>query len=110
MVVPYLTCESHEAVVALAVRCQLRCQFFPATVDSRYGGGKMDWINIAALAVALIALAMSAHFWRRQFRPLVTAMVKTHRGTWSSRTTSTIPGPSSEEEPGRDQRDRAFSF
>lgn len=40
----------------------------------------MDWINIAALAVALIALAMSAHFWRRQFRPLVTAMVKTHRG------------------------------
>ncbi|WP_206534494.1 hypothetical protein [Mesorhizobium sp. M7D.F.Ca.US.004.03.1.1] len=40
----------------------------------------MDWMNIAALAVALIALAMSAHFWRRQFRPIVTAMVKTHSG------------------------------
>jgi hypothetical protein len=38
----------------------------------------MDPINAAALVVSLIALGMSLHFWRRQFRPIITAMVKTH--------------------------------
>jgi hypothetical protein len=37
-------------------------------------------IALAALAVSLVALGMSVYFWRRQFRPIVTAMVKTHSG------------------------------
>ncbi|RVC78056.1 MAG: hypothetical protein EOS58_06230 [Mesorhizobium sp.] len=40
----------------------------------------LDWINVAALAATVFALGLSLHFWRRQFRPLVTAMVKTHKG------------------------------
>lgn len=35
-------------------------------------------IAVSALIVSLIALALSFHFWRRSFRPIVTAMVKTH--------------------------------
>ncbi len=34
-------------------------------------------VALIALAVSLISLAMSAHFWRRSFRPIVTAAVKT---------------------------------
>jgi len=37
-------------------------------------------IALAALAVSLVALGMSVYFWRRQFRPIVTATVKTHSG------------------------------
>ncbi|WP_095493782.1 hypothetical protein [Mesorhizobium temperatum] len=37
-------------------------------------------IASAALALSLVALVMSVYFWRRQFRPIVTAMVKTHAG------------------------------
>jgi hypothetical protein len=35
-------------------------------------------IAITALFVSIIALAISIFFWRRSFRPIVTAMVKTH--------------------------------
>jgi hypothetical protein len=34
-------------------------------------------IAILALLVSVIALGISFHFWRRQFRPIVTAAVKT---------------------------------
>lgn len=34
-------------------------------------------IALSALFVSLIALGLSLHFWRRSFRPIVTAMVKT---------------------------------
>ena len=37
-------------------------------------------LALAALAVSLVALGMSVFFWRRQFRPIVTAAVKTHSG------------------------------
>lgn len=39
-----------------------------------------DWVNVGALVATVIALGLSLHFWRRQFRPLVTAMVRTHHG------------------------------
>ncbi|NLA40739.1 MAG: hypothetical protein GX874_04925 [Smithella sp.] len=35
-------------------------------------------IAISAFIIALISLGISVHFWRRSFRPIVTAMVKTH--------------------------------
>ncbi len=35
-------------------------------------------IAISALLVAIISLGLSVLFWRRSFRPIVTAMVKTH--------------------------------
>lgn len=35
-------------------------------------------IAISALMVSVISLALSLYFWRRSFRPIVTAMVKTH--------------------------------
>ncbi|AZO63023.1 hypothetical protein EOA75_24830 [Mesorhizobium sp. M1A.F.Ca.IN.022.07.1.1] len=37
-------------------------------------------VSIVALIVSIIALGMSVFFWRRQFRPIVTAMVQTHHG------------------------------
>ncbi|PBB78185.1 hypothetical protein CK218_25685 [Mesorhizobium sp. WSM3879] len=39
-----------------------------------------DWVNVGALVATLLALGLSLHFWRRQFRPIVSAMVKTHSG------------------------------
>jgi hypothetical protein len=38
------------------------------------------YVALAALIVSLIALGMSFYFWRLQFRPIVTAMVKTNAG------------------------------
>lgn len=35
-------------------------------------------IALLALAVSIIALGISVYFWRRQFRPIVTAAIKTH--------------------------------
>lgn len=35
-------------------------------------------IASCALLVSIIALALSVYFWKRSFRPIVTAMVKTH--------------------------------
>jgi hypothetical protein len=35
-------------------------------------------IAVSALIVSVIALGISVYFWRRSFRPIVTAMVKTH--------------------------------
>ena len=35
-------------------------------------------IAILALFVSITALGISVYFWRRSFRPIVTAMVKTH--------------------------------
>lgn len=35
-------------------------------------------IASSALVVSIISLALSVYFWRRSFRPIVTAMVKTH--------------------------------
>lgn len=35
-------------------------------------------IAVSALIISVIALGMSVYFWRRSFRPIVTAMVKTH--------------------------------
>jgi hypothetical protein len=37
-------------------------------------------IALIALIVSVIALGLSIYFWRRQFRPIVTAAVKTHFG------------------------------
>lgn len=37
-----------------------------------------DYIALAALFVSAVALLLSLRFWTRSFRPLVTAMVKTH--------------------------------
>ena len=37
-------------------------------------------VALAALAVSLLALIASIHFWRRQFRPIITAMVRTAAG------------------------------
>ena len=37
-------------------------------------------IALAALTMSLLALGMSFYFWKRQFRPIVTAAVKTHSG------------------------------
>lgn len=37
-------------------------------------------VSIVALVVSILALALSIFFWRRQFRPIVTAMVQTHHG------------------------------
>jgi hypothetical protein len=48
-------------------------------------GAYADWLNLAVATVALIisalALGFSIFFWRRQFRPIITAMVETHAGT-----------------------------
>lgn len=38
------------------------------------------WIAAASFVLSIIALGVSFHFWRRQFRPIVTAMVETHYG------------------------------
>jgi hypothetical protein len=35
-------------------------------------------ISACALIISLISLGLSVHFWRRSFRPLVTASVRTH--------------------------------
>lgn len=35
-------------------------------------------ISFSALLVSIIAFGTSIYFWRRSFRPIVTAMVKTH--------------------------------
>ena len=35
-------------------------------------------ISISALLVSIVSLGLSIYFWRRSFRPIVTAMVKTH--------------------------------
>ncbi|TGP52830.1 hypothetical protein EN802_06610 [bacterium M00.F.Ca.ET.159.01.1.1] len=40
----------------------------------------MDWVKVGSLVATVLALGLSVHFWRRQFRPIVTAMVKTHKG------------------------------
>jgi hypothetical protein len=37
-------------------------------------------IAVVALIVSAISLGLSVYFWRRSFRPIVTAMVKTHDG------------------------------
>ncbi|WP_256750315.1 hypothetical protein [Mesorhizobium sp. Mes31] len=37
-------------------------------------------VAIVALVVSAVALGFSIFFWRRQFRPIVTAAVKTHSG------------------------------
>lgn len=42
--------------------------------------GNVDWVNVAGVIATTAALGLSVHFWRRQFRPIVTAMVKTHAG------------------------------
>ena len=36
-------------------------------------------IAVFALLVSMIALGLSVYFWQKSFRPIVTAMVKTHR-------------------------------
>ncbi|WP_192253800.1 hypothetical protein [Mesorhizobium caraganae] len=38
----------------------------------------VDWLNFAGVFATVIALGLSLHFWRRQFRPIITAMVETH--------------------------------
>jgi hypothetical protein len=35
-------------------------------------------IAISALIISVLSLGISVYFWRRSFRPIVTAMVKTH--------------------------------
>ena len=35
-------------------------------------------IALSALLLSIISLGLSVYFWRRSFRPIVTAMVKTH--------------------------------
>lgn len=37
-------------------------------------------VSVVALVVSALALGLSVFFWRRQFRPIVTAMVQTHHG------------------------------
>jgi hypothetical protein len=37
-------------------------------------------VSVVALIVSVLALGLSIFFWRRQFRPIVTAMVQTHHG------------------------------
>ncbi|MBZ9974205.1 MULTISPECIES: hypothetical protein [unclassified Mesorhizobium] len=37
-------------------------------------------VSVVALVISILALALSIFFWRRQFRPIVTAMVQTHHG------------------------------
>lgn len=39
----------------------------------------VDWLNVAGVFATVIALGLSLHFWRRQYCPLIRAMVKTHR-------------------------------
>ena len=38
------------------------------------------WLALVALIVSILALGLSVYFWRRQFRPIVTAAVRTHAG------------------------------
>ncbi|WP_159091600.1 hypothetical protein [Aminobacter sp. MSH1] len=38
-----------------------------------------DKIALAAVAISLVALLLSIHFWRRSFRPIVTAMVRSNK-------------------------------
>lgn len=43
----------------------------------------MNWelvVAVIALLVAVISFGLSIYFWRRSFRPIVTAAVKTHSG------------------------------
>lgn len=40
----------------------------------------VDWLNVAGVFATVMALGLSLHFWRRQFRPIITAMVETHHG------------------------------
>jgi len=37
-------------------------------------------VALVALIVSLAALGLSIHFWRREFRPIVSAAVRTHSG------------------------------
>ena len=37
-------------------------------------------VAFIALLVSFVSLALSIYFWRRQFRPIVTAAIKTHSG------------------------------
>lgn len=37
-------------------------------------------VAYVALVVSLLSLGLSVHFWRKSFRPIVSAMVKTHCG------------------------------
>lgn len=39
---------------------------------------KGDYIALVALFVSIVALLLSIRFWSRSFRPIITAMVKTH--------------------------------
>lgn len=38
------------------------------------------WIALVALIISAISLGLSLHFWRKSFRPIVTATVKTYSG------------------------------
>ncbi|ESY56613.1 hypothetical protein X744_05975 [Mesorhizobium sp. LNJC372A00] len=50
-----------------------------AVKDLIYWLLSVDWLNVAGVFATVIALGLSLHFWRRQYCPLIRAMVKTHR-------------------------------
>ena len=50
-------------------------------VGGKDGGVILDrLIATVALVISLIALWLSIYFWRRTFRPIITAAVRTHQG------------------------------
>lgn len=53
-----------------------------AWIGMRNGsGGTVDTlIAYVAFVVSLLSLGLSIHFWRKSFRPIVTAVVRTHAG------------------------------
>ena len=49
-------------------------------------------IALVALAVSVIALTLSIYYWRRQFRPIVTAAVRTKMAGLECIAYNLVPG------------------